>query len=385
LTVLALDVESTTKNKGHPFTKSNRLCLVGLGDAVFKIEYDDAPYGQHLAEIQNLIDSASVIVGFNLKFDIHWLRRYGISFENVKKVWDVQLAYFAMCGQTKSYPELDVVAAEYGLGQKLDVVKTEYWENGIDTPDIPLDILVPYLQQDVNLTLACYNHQQELLKDQPKLRTLIRMTNLDLLVLEDMEFNGLHIDLEQAKIQADECSTRVKEIDAKLNDLVQFSHANWNSGYHCSAVLFGGSIKYIVRELKQTTLKTGKVSERIRKVEYVKTFDRLVEPSEGSELAKSGFWSVSEDNLNALRCHNPKARAIVDLILERHEIAKLGDTYFTGIPKLITELEWEDNCIHGNLNQCVAVTGRLSSTKPNMQNMPAIVDKLFRSRYVTQE
>jgi DNA polymerase I-like protein with 3'-5' exonuclease and polymerase domains len=65
----------------------------------------------------------------------------------------------------------------------------------------------------------------------------------------------------------------------------------------------------------------------------------------------------------------------------RAENAKLIDTYFGALPELINKMEWQDNYIHGSYNQCVAATGRLSSTKPNMQNFSAAVDEVLVSRY----
>ena len=70
---------------------------------------------------------------FNGKFDLAWLRRYNIDFSSCR-IWDCQLVHFILTGQKESYPSLNEVAEYYGLGTKLDQVKEEYWNNGIDTP-----------------------------------------------------------------------------------------------------------------------------------------------------------------------------------------------------------------------------------------------------------
>jgi hypothetical protein len=72
--------------------------------------------------------TAEILVGFNIKFDLHWLRKYGINFVG-KRVWDCQLVHFILTGQQDTYPSLNSVAAYYDLGSKLDVVATEYWNN----------------------------------------------------------------------------------------------------------------------------------------------------------------------------------------------------------------------------------------------------------------
>ena len=73
-------------------------------------------------------------------------------------------------------------------------------------------------------------------------------------------------------------------------------------------------------------------------------------------------------------------KRVIELILERAEYAKLVDTYLLKLPVRMEENEWGDY-IHGAYNQVVARTGRLSSSGPNMQNTPPMVDQMFESRY----
>ena len=104
---LVLDVETTTSNKGNPFDQTNKLCYVGLKDNIlFDIEHADNPYKNKLNEIQNEIDKVEILVGFNIKFDLHWLKRYGINFSD-KRIWDCQLVHFILSGQKDTYPSLN--------------------------------------------------------------------------------------------------------------------------------------------------------------------------------------------------------------------------------------------------------------------------------------
>ena len=139
---LTLDVETTISNKGNPFDETNKLCYVGLLGSTprtISIEYGDEPYRHKLEEVQKEIDNNEILVGFNIKFDLHWIRKYGINIMG-KRVWDCQLVHFRLTGQQYPYPSLNSVSAYYDLGSKLDVVATEYWGNKIDTPNIPKDI-----------------------------------------------------------------------------------------------------------------------------------------------------------------------------------------------------------------------------------------------------
>ena len=188
---LVLDVETTISNKGNPFDQTNKLCYVGIGDKLFDIEYSHDPYVPKLQEIQQKIDNCDILIGFNIKFDLHWINRYGINFSS-KRIWDCQLVHFILSGQLHSYPSLNDVATYYGLGTKLDVVSSDYWKNGINTPDIPKSILEEYLQGDLNLTYQVYLKQVEEVKAGGlALQRLISLHNQDLLVLQEMEFNGL--------------------------------------------------------------------------------------------------------------------------------------------------------------------------------------------------
>ena len=78
---------------------------------------------------------------------------------------------------------------------------------------------------------------------------------------------------------------------------------------------------------------------------------------------------------------NKKAMSVIELLLERATLEKRVSTYYRGLSKLRVESNWKEGYIHGQLNQCVASTGRLSSSKPNLQNFDGEIKELFYSRY----
>jgi hypothetical protein len=99
---LTLDVETTTSNKGNPFDRTNKLCYIGSTHGLYSIEYNDAPYKTKLDTIQDQINVCELLVGFNIKFDLHWLKRYQINFTD-KKIWDCQLVHFILTGESVHY------------------------------------------------------------------------------------------------------------------------------------------------------------------------------------------------------------------------------------------------------------------------------------------
>ena len=367
---------------GNPFAEVNKLCYVGLQlDEVyedFAIEYKDEPYGDALRCIQQRITDADCIVLFNAKFDLHWLRRYGLEV-NQKRIYDCQIAEFILQDQENSYPSLQQCCEKYGLPGKLDVVKEQYWKAGLDTDQVPEDILREYLKQDVQQTYAVYQAQQSITPDTK--RRLISLANQDLLALLDIERNGMLYDIELSMKQGDETQEKINKIDKELKEEVGFSDFNPNSGDHISAVLYGGNIT-VAEQVLIGEFKTGerKGQPKYKWQDKLIPFPQLVKPIKNSELKKEGYYATNAETLQSLKTSG-KAKKVVALLLERATLEKLVSTYLHGLPKLIKEQGWTDGMIHGQLNQCVAVTGRLSSSKPNMQNLDKSIAYLFRSRY----
>ena len=386
---LCLDTETTCLKlhpkelNGNPFAALNTLVCVGALTASgeyfhFNIEtLDNQPYGEALASLQKLVDDCDCLIGFNIKFDLHWLARYGINTRD-KLVFDCQLVHFILLNQSVPYPSLNSVCEYYNLEKKLDVVSENYWKKGIDTDQIPMETLSEYLQQDVKLTYAVFLHQKEAIPDSK--RRLISLQNSDLLVLMEMEKNGMLYDVETSKTQGDKIQEELNVLDQELIQLVNYPDFNVNSGDHISAVLYGGILSVPTRVSYLFTYKDGRTVTKEKWGTKELKFDQLIKPPKGSELKKEGFYATNADTLNSLRTSGI-SRRIVEKLLRRADIEKLRGTYLHGIPALIEKNGWETGTIHGQLNQCVAITGRLSSSKPNLQNFDKQLGYLFRSRY----
>lgn len=362
---LTLDGETTTFANGNPFSRRNKLCYVGcrLYDGTyldFNIEYDDSPYGEQLTKLQEIIDEHDCIIGFNLKFDLHWLLRYGIRIDG-KRVFDSQLVEFILSCQSSSYPSLDGVAVGYGLDGKLDIVKAEYWSQGVDTPDVPEDILREYLKQDVMQTWEVFCKQQELIT--PANRTLISLANQDLLALLEIEHNGMVYDVDESIRLGDELQSELDVIDAELKTTLNCPQFSPSSRDHVSAALYGGILKYDDKETYTFVYKDGREKEKTRNIVIQRQMPQLIKPLKGSEVAKEGYYATNEPTLRSLKASGT-AKKVISLILRRSELEKRRGTYLHGLPELIKEKDWNAGMIHGQLNQCVAVTGRLSSSSP---------------------
>lgn len=388
---LVFDTEASgaQRNKANPFDSLNKLMCISwstsppkVSDNV-KIEYDDSPYGQSLVEFQKLVDDANLLIGFNLKYDLHWVRRYGIK-TNQKRLWDCQCFYFIDTHQKNRFPSLDDVCVAYDLPKKIDVVKEEYWNCGLDTNEVPWDILDEYARYDAELTEQVYLKQLEIYKKEWTFerKQLFSLMMQDLHVLEDMEWNGMMYDEQKSIKNGEEILKKLKEISDEINSYSVIPIAI-NSGDDLSAFLYGGKVKRKERIKYQVTLKGGVEKEKEKWGEVWYTLPRLFEPIIGSEVAKDGYYQTNKDIL--LKVHaqtRDKARRhIIDILLSYAKLEKRQGTYFYGIPKKMREKGWPRNELHGSLNQCVTVTGRLSSDSPNLQNIDGECKFLFYSRY----
>lgn len=379
MNILTLDVETTVFNKGNPFDLRNKCVMVGLkfqGEVAQTFLLGEFNW---VNLIQKYIDKADLIVGFNLKFDLHWLRNIGISFED-KKIYDCQLGEFLLSNQEHKYPSLNSCLEKYELTLKLDVVKTEYWDKGIDTDAIPVEILEEYLVGDLEATEEVYKIQtNELVK--AGLYPLFKLQCLDLLVLEEMEYQGIKFNTTRAKQKADEIS---EELSNLVSDITSYSNGvpfNLNSDDHISALLYGGTITEDTRipiGVYKTGAKVGETRYKIITKEYL--LPRLIEPLKGTERVKEGYWLTNDDVMRSLK-PNKDAKILLQKLKKYATLEKLKGTYLIGWSNLIDEMNWEKDMIHGTINQCTVITGRTSSTKPNLQNADPTTKIYCESRY----
>ena len=178
----------------------------------------------------------------------------------------------------------------------------------------------------------------------------------------------------------DKIGLEVASIDRLMKDFLNCPEFKPSSGDHISAALYGGILKYPGTETYTFTYKDGRTVEKTRNCVIERVMPRLIQPPRGSELAKVGYYATNEPTLRSLKPTGTVKR-FIGWILSISELEKKRGTYLHGIPNMIEANDWEEGMIHGQLNQCVAVTGRLSSSKPNLQNFDKSIADLFISRY----
>lgn len=412
-----LDIETSIQNEGDPFDPRNYICLVGIrtpsDTRIFDIHYSDTPYGENLLEIKKLLLEAGIVVGFNLKFDLHWIKRYIHDIDySTFRTWDCQLVEFLLSNQRIRFPALDEVCNYYHLGSKLDVVASEYWNHGIETKLVPFDTLFEYLTQDLDLTEKLYLKQTELLEEgnhSEEFKRLIYLHNLDLLALQEMEFNGMLVDRDKINTLQVEITEELKTTNQKIKDILNIPEDipyNINSTAQLSAILYGGAINYSGKIKKERVLKSGQIKITEINGTLYHLMPQMFKPEKRSESVSTKSLSNAEleklqqhaintpgtaypyrkystdlATLASLKTTSTKSKNFIDLLMTRSKLEQQLTTYLNKLPEMFDKHQWENNIIHGQFNQCVARTGRLSSSKPNLQNMDSKLHHLFISRF----
>lgn len=375
--LLSFDTETTIINKGDPYHPDNRMVALGFYDGhKYHTFYKD---DINLNRIRELL-AGSVIITANGKFDLAWLERLGIDTRFVK-IYDVQLAEFIISNQTKVMPALDDIAAKYLGTHKIDNIKLNYWEKGIDTWFIPRDELMEYLCEDLRITFHAFLKQAKILKETGRWN-LFKLQSMDIPVLGNMEWNGIPFNKEESIKSGEELSNEIEEIRNAITAYTDCPSFNCGSDDHISCLLYGGTIVHEYRipvGVYKSGAKIGQPRNKIFRTDYVQ--HRLVEPLKGSELKKDGYWSTDEQTLSSLKPKTKEIKTLISNILKVSKLEKLQQTYYFGIPKLMDTKGWTNNLIHGKFNQCVARTGRLSASEPNQQNFDPRLRELCRSEY----
>lgn len=394
MTTVTLDVETTTKNRGHPFTPENFMVSysVKINDEPTIFKYYTQP--DFLSFLREVLSKATLVVGFNIKFDLHWLCRYGIRIRYGCSIWDVSLAEFVITGQEAVMVSLDDVLLSYGIETKVDKVK-EYWNLGIDTPDVPYEVLEEYNNGDVDKTYEAFLLQSEFASDKQK--TLILLQGADLRTLQAAEFCGIKFDVDKCVALRQQYVDELKALKESLQKYVpdtipEQCTFNWDSGDQLSALLYGGEITYEWRTEEEAIYKSGdkKGTPYLKGTwhSHVQSFPKRFNPLERSAVKKclvpgyvgTMYYQVDDPTLKQLKSNKNENRqllVLLDEVAKKGQILKMMETFLNHF----TEYGWENNIVHGQYNQNIARTGRLSSSKPNMQNTPGEVDALLISRY----
>jgi len=277
---------------------------------------------------------------------------------------------------------LDQCALKYG-GVLKDAKIREYWDEGVQTENIPAGELRPYLVSDVENTELVFSGQMELIKTL-KLLPLARTQMSGLKATVEMEHNGMYFDKEQARKLGVHCEADMCEAAAEVKELLSGANCynpyfvqeffNINSAQDVSTALVGGDYEYKIKvdELDadgmprrfKSGINKGEIKQTWKaKMKHTDGLGVTPDPAWETPSGKMGVGSAVLKDIGSSR-NGVVVSEFVKLVLERRSIAKDYKTYYIGY----SDLTWTDACIHPSLSHVGTDTGRLSCSKPNLQN-----------------
>jgi DNA polymerase-1 len=284
-----------------------------------------------LKQFEPLFKKADILwVGQNIKYDLLVLKWYGVDLKG--KLFDTMLAHYLI--EPEGRRSMDLLSAQY-LGYEpvhIDELIGKKGKGQGNMRDVDVEKAKEYAAEDADITLQLKQKFVPLLAEKNVVRVFNEVENPLVPVLTDMEYEGVKIDIAFLNAYSKEL-----EKDAKVFE---------ENVYRTAGVRFN------LASPKQL----GEV-----------LFDKLkIDPK--AKKTKTGQYATGEDVLQKLASNNP----IVADILGYRELTKLKSTYVDALPEIINS---KTGRVHTSYAQAVAVTGRLSSNNPNLQNIPIRSDR----------
>lgn len=224
---------------------------------------------------------------------------------------------------------------------------------------------------------------------------LFKIHCYDLLCLLEMEHNGIYFNEQGAMEYARTIEIELDEISRTIIGMVGDSRISLTSGNDISVILYGGFITHTSRVpigVYKSGQKTGQIRYRINE-EHVE-YPRRVEPLDKTETANSiknrenpekhgyYYWKTDEPTLLKLKA-DKETKKLITLILKYKELEKLRSSGLQGLSELNKEMNWPENYLFPQYNQCVVVSGRLSCSKPNAQQFDKRTKQFMETRWTS--
>ena len=317
---------------------ANLAELVGLSFCIKPGEGYYIPCPADRAETENILrqflplfdDDSITWVGQNLKYDMLMLKWYGIQLKG--EIFDTMLAHYVIEPDGKS--SMDLLSAKY-LGYEpvhiVELIGKKGKAQGT-MRDVEIEKVKEYAVEDADITLQLKNILFPQLKTNTVEKVFFEVENPLAKVLTNMEFEGIKVDV-------DFLNTYSKELDIDAKKAEESVYAQAGVRFNLASPKQLGEVLFEKLQLDPKAKKT-----------------------------KTGQYATGEDVLAKLA----NKHKICDDILTFRELSKLKSTYVDALPQLINP---KTGRVHTNYAQAVAVTGRLSSNNPNLQNIPIRTEK----------
>ena len=223
--ITTVDVETSwqkTENGGYdpsPFHPDNILVSVGINDEYYFTNHSERIDDGCYHKIQSILDKSTLLIGHNIKFDLMWLLEAGFKYNG--RVYDTMLGEYILNRGIRKSLTLEMCCRRRKIGSKDNRIK-EFTDRGISFENIPADIVEKYGRIDVEITKRLFDSQMQdfrLPKNKDLLMTA-KMMNEFLVVLSDMEINGININLDELNKVEKEYRAEFAYLKQKIDKIV---------------------------------------------------------------------------------------------------------------------------------------------------------------------
>jgi len=223
--ITTVDVETSYKKTVHggtdpsPFNPQNILVSVGINDEYYFTNHNDRVDEGCYYKIQKILDETKLLIGHNIKFDLSWLLESGFKYNG--NVYDTMIGEYILNRGIRKSLTLQMCCQRRNIGAKDDRIK-EWMDKGKSFEDIPVDVVEEYGRIDVDITRKLFDSQMEDLKSDNNKHLLktVKMMNEFLIVLTDMERNGIYINLNDLAQVEREYRAEYAYLKQKINKIV---------------------------------------------------------------------------------------------------------------------------------------------------------------------
>ena len=433
ISVLDIETTFTKDGDNTPYNLKNKLVSVGVNDEYFFFHHDDynGDIKSNHDKLQHILDETTLMVGHNLKFDLSWLLECGFKYEG--KLWDTMIAESVLLKGERKPLSLAECCRRRQIGIKYATLSNAI-DSGIGMDKIPLSDLEMYGRNDVTITKDLYLQQDLDYKREGNkilIPTLEMMCEF-LITLVEIERNGVYVNPdtlgELKKILDAEYSSIKKKIEITVQEMMGDTPYNIGSAEQLSKIIYSKEI--IDKKDWNITFGLGTDAEGIKRIpprypantfrDLVEAKTRPVQYTIGTKCnvckGVGAYRKIKKDKtpfLNITKCKdcsghgviltassriagfnipiktqldinanggvvgeaklqyiadkNPgRAREFLLDLIRYRQVTKYLSTFVEGMKSHV----YENNILHPKFSQTNVVTGRLSCSDPNFQNIP---------------
>ncbi len=432
--ITTVDIETTYDSNFNPspFIATNKIVSVGINKEYYFFNHNeftgDASKSFHA--VQDILNQTTLLIGHNIKFDLMWMLEAGFKYAGA--VYDTMITEYVLLRGTKQSLKLSECCKRRKLGTKLVNKVDQYISDGKTFGEIPIDILEEYGRKDVDITKELYDSQQHNLREATHLQQTVNLMNEFLLVLIEMERNGVFIETDLLDEVEKEFTKEYHQVHNKIKTIIQRvmgdTPINLSSPEQLSWMVYSKKVvdkkvwaetfnigidkasgrqkrrkKYsqnefegILHKWTEPIYKTSALQcEVCHGVGYVQKFKVNGEPyknkSKCSACNGEGVKYIQKEQIAGFQIATKYANDVSEggFKTDKDTLKRIA-SYNSGLIREFVELVTRHNALevwlstfvkgikdalignylHPAFMQCITATGRLSSRNPNFQNQP---------------